>query len=104
MDFEEIENLSDSYVDFSGLKNICINNRNCNPIVTRSDLIEDINTDLSNSNPVIIRVPGHFVLVIGKCGAKYVVSDPGSSHTGLYDPNGDRKLIGIRQFKLLNNP
>ena len=104
--FSEVLNISDSpdsYVDFLGKINICTN-RKCKPKVTRNDLIKTINKDLSNNNPVIIRVYGHFMLVIGKCGAKYIVSDPGSGHTGLYDPNGNRKLIGIRQFRLIKKP
>ena len=104
--FTKVLSFSNSYLGFSGATNICRNTAKikCRKEVTRNDLIEIINKDLSNNNPVIIRVYGHFMLVIGKCGSKYIVSDSGSSHTGLYDPNGNRKLIGIRQFKLLKKP
>lgn len=102
--FDKIENLSNSRIGYLGATTICTDAKSCPRIVTRNDLIGAVNANLSNNNPVIIRVPGHFMLAVGKCGDKYVVSDPGSNQTALYDPNGSRKLIGIRQFKLINNP
>ncbi|HBB67656.1 MAG TPA: hypothetical protein DEQ38_03420 [Elusimicrobia bacterium] len=70
--------------------------------VTRATLIKDIDQDILASRPVIIRVSGHFMLVTGKCGSRYVVSDSGASVSGniLYDPNGTKPLLGIRQFQL----
>jgi len=102
--FNKVKSFSGSHIDYLGATSVCTSEEDCAAIVTRDDLIKAINKDLAVNNPVIIRVPGHFMLVVGKCGAKYIVSDPGSIHTVLYDPNGDRKLIGIRQFKLLNIP
>lgn len=64
-------------------------------------LLEQIDRDLERGNPVILRVtstsnPAHFVVAIGKCGAVYLVSDPGSDRSRI--PAG--QITGIRQFHL----
>jgi hypothetical protein len=50
--------------------------------------------------PLIFRIGGHFVLVIGKCGDKYIIADPAGGVERLYDPNdlNDREFEGIRIF------
>jgi hypothetical protein len=81
-----------------------------------------IDNELTNLRPVIIKVYraiirgtdkkewSHFMLVVGKCGDKYIVSDPGSRYRIFIIPfssisiNGDSKNIigpinGIRLFE-----
>jgi hypothetical protein len=90
--FESIAPFSNNYVTFLGAKNEGVNG------ITRPQLIKDIDKDILENKPVIIRVPGHFLLVTGKCGSKYIVSDPAPISGGnvLYDPNGLRPLKGTR--------
>lgn len=82
--------------------------REIKPGTTRADLISDIDADVAQGRPVIIQgehPPAgsrkyHFMLVVGKCGAQYVVADP-NSPTGnrLYNPNElDLPLRGIHRY------
>jgi len=71
---------------------------------TLAGLINLIDADINARQPVIVRIVtgffiDHFMLIVGKCGDKYVVSDPGSRTRTLYDPRSETDpLIGIRQF------
>ncbi|MEW5905787.1 MAG: hypothetical protein AB1734_03295 [Elusimicrobiota bacterium] len=50
--------------------------------------------------PLIFRVEGHFVLVIGKCGDNFIVADPAGGQERLYDPANPqgRPFRGLRIF------
>lgn len=50
--------------------------------------------------PLIFRVRGHFLLVIGKCGNSYVVADPAGGSERVYNPDNanDREFEGLRIF------
>ncbi|MEK7720903.1 MAG: hypothetical protein AAB359_00780, partial [Elusimicrobiota bacterium] len=50
--------------------------------------------------PLIFRVRGHFLLVIGKCGNNYVVADPAGGRERLYNPDNsqERAFRGLRIF------
>jgi hypothetical protein len=63
-------------------------------------LINKVIEDINHGIPVILKIsnPAHFVLAIGRCGNKFVISDP-SGIVELYDPYGARALLGIRRFK-----
>ena len=71
--------------------------------ITRNDLIIRATQDILDGYPVILFISNssHFILAIGKCGDKFIVSDPGTSNLKkvLYDPRGSRALKGIRRFK-----
>jgi len=67
---------------------------------SRDELINVIRGEIEQKSPVILQIdnPRHFVLAIGKCNEKIIVSDP-EGKIYLYDPNGNRPLLGIRRFK-----
>lgn len=77
------------------------------PVVTTENLIKEINEDLFNKKPVVLKIkgfnaPSHFVLAVGKCGTRYIISDPGSSQRFLYDPyDKNYSLLGIRRFEVI---
>jgi len=52
--------------------------------------------------PLIFRVSGHFLLVTGKCGDKFIVSDPAGGLERLYDPDSqtEREFEGLRVFNV----
>jgi len=52
--------------------------------------------------PLIFRVRGHFLLVIGKCGDKFIVSDPAGGQEKLYNPDdsNEREFEGLRVFNV----
>ena len=100
--FAKIRTYSQGNIEFAGRKDICSDLTACDPVITTEDLTGDIDTELKNERPVIVRVPGHFMVITGRCQDKYIVSDPGSTHTGLYNPKGDRPLVGIRLFSLVS--
>ncbi|MBU4444290.1 hypothetical protein KJ656_04295, partial [bacterium] len=68
--------------------------------ITKSELRNIIDSDLNENLPIIVRVyrswinPNtnnkeewhHFVLIVGKCGDKYIMSDPGSNTRVLLNP------------------
>lgn len=50
--------------------------------------------------PLIFRVRGHFLLVIGKCGNNYIIADPAGGRERLYNPDDltEREFEGLRVF------
>jgi hypothetical protein len=97
--FDRVKDYTGYYLDYIGGMDVCEDNINCKKIITIDNLIGLINRDLYKGRPIIIKVSGHFMVIIGKCGSKYIVSDPQGKFE-LYDPLGPKKLIGIRRFKL----
>jgi len=83
--------------------NIKFNEKSDIEEIELADLVKAATEDVHKGAPVILKIsnPTHFVLAIGKCGNKFIVSDPGSSASEniLYNPEGPRPLIGIRRFK-----
>jgi len=71
---------------------------------TRKDIISKINSEIENRRIVILKlIHGnnltHFLLVVGKCGNNYVVSDPAGGREYLYNPNDSSyRLEGVRIF------
>lgn len=67
----------------------------------------DIETELGKGRPVVVQVPGHYVVVYGvdssKTGnAKYLVKDPGkSSNTNLQQVMNDYSTSTIKSKKVL---
>jgi len=64
-------------------------------------LLNRIDTNLTQGNPVILRIPSatnpaHFVVAIGKCMGKYLIADPGHDRASI-DPE---QILGIREFAL----
>ncbi|HBE88317.1 MAG TPA: hypothetical protein DDW67_04160 [Elusimicrobia bacterium] len=76
------------------------------PFFTRDNLREAIDADLLLRRPVVLRTqrPGrqfpHFILAVGRCGANYIVVDPGTAAVmALYDPNDTNLLLmGVRRY------
>ena len=101
--FDKVKAFSNLYVGLSGMTDVCVPSpkKRCLGGTSKNDLIALVDKSLAANDPVVIYIPGHFILAVGKCGDKYVVSDPGAKQNVLYDPNGDRGIIGIRQFSLL---
>ncbi len=99
-----------------------INISSSSPLNARNVALESVRSNLKNGNPVIIKLQHvtkrnnktsfgtHFVLAIGLCENKYIISDPGNVlQTTLLDPNETVVLnsttgntigpvIGIRSF------
>ncbi|MBU4446024.1 MAG: fibronectin type III domain-containing protein, partial [Elusimicrobia bacterium] len=83
--------------------NIRFKERMDTPKIVRDDLIKTTTEDINEGLPVILKISKsiHFILAIGICEDKFIVSDPGISNPEvvLYDPKGARPLVGIRRFK-----
>jgi hypothetical protein len=81
-----------------------------------------IDKDIRNGSPVIVAVRRsnetetqkwkHFMLIVGKCGVKYIVSDPASMVGVLFDPTEKIKLqdksfigpvVSVRRFSKPSN-
>jgi len=78
-------------------------------INTIDDLIKYAGEEIINRRPVIFKInrvvagktSTHFVLAIGKCGDKYIISDPGSNSRIIFSPRDPFfRLTGIRRFKV----
>ncbi|NLI10039.1 MAG: hypothetical protein GX447_04725 [Elusimicrobia bacterium] len=100
--WNSIETFSNNKIRFVDLIDVST----VSPVVTISDLMEKIDDELLSKRPVVLRIrgyesPTHFILAVGKCNERYVISDPGSNIRILYNPNGtEHSLLGIRRFRL----
>ncbi|MEK7721322.1 MAG: hypothetical protein AAB359_02915, partial [Elusimicrobiota bacterium] len=66
----------------------------------RAGLLDTADGLIRSGIPLIFRVRGHFLLVIGKCGNSYVVADPAGGRERLYNPDSsqERAFRGLRIF------
>jgi len=92
LNFYCINSYTNGKVEFLGFMDIIDYNR--------EQLINQTNNDINAGLPVILKIsnPIHYILVIGKCGVGFIVSDP-EGKISIYDPRGNRSIIGIRRFK-----
>lgn len=72
--------------------------------IKRNDIVNLLNNEILNKRPVIAVIKKedgkfHYILVTGKCGDKYIISDPAGGKERLYDPNEvNYSLVGLRVF------
>ncbi|MBI5745000.1 MAG: hypothetical protein HY952_10690 [Elusimicrobia bacterium] len=69
---------------------------------TEESLLDIADGLIRSGIPLIFRVEGHFVLVIGKCGDNFVIADPAGGRERLYNPDNptDREFEGLRVFSV----
>ncbi len=67
---------------------------------SRESLLDMADGLIRSGIPLILRISGHFVLAIGKCGDSFVVADPAGGIERLYNPDNtnDREFEGLRVF------
>lgn len=60
-----------------------------------------LNSDLSSNKPVVLQVPGHFIVATGISGATYTINDPRSTSATTLEDYGN-SFQGMRRYSLTN--
>lgn len=60
--------------------------------------IENLDTELNNNRPAILKEPGHFIVATGKLGETYTINDPGYANRNNLEPYGNT-FLAINTYK-----
>jgi len=95
VNFYAIERYTNNRVSFVDRYDVGISN-------SEEALLDTADGLIRSGIPLIFRVRGHFLLVVGKCGDKFIVSDPAGGQERLYDPDNpdEREFEGLRVFSV----
>ena len=93
VDFNAIESYSNGLAFYIGRYDV-------GKYHSEETLLTMANDMILMGEPIMLRIGGHFVLAIGKCGDSYIVADPIGGVERLYNPDdlNDREFSGIRLF------